>query len=35
MAVGFLATLDQDGGGLTGGETALLREWLHRIARAD
>ena len=35
MAVGFLATLDQDGGGFTDGETTLLREWLHRIARRD
>jgi AcrR family transcriptional regulator len=35
MAVGFLAALDQDGGGLTTGETTLLREWLHRIARTD
>ncbi len=33
VAVGFLAALDQDTGGLTDGETTLLREWLHRMAR--
>lgn len=34
MAVGFLAALDQEHGGLTEGESALLREWLHRLANA-
>jgi AcrR family transcriptional regulator len=33
VAVGFLAALDEDRGGLTDGETTLLREWLHRMAR--
>jgi len=33
VAVGFLAALDEDSGGLTDGETTLLREWLHRMAR--